>query len=150
MTPNVDIFIFPQNFAITQIREWWSQIWQYCFQMPAQKYPNKAFLVPNLSIFVESADFRYNNVVFKSQPKTTQMRRFWSKILHTAFSSAKFGIFVFPQKFFSYTKSGVLISKVTILLSNYNSKITKLGIFGLEFRHFHFFMISNMAIVVFW
>ena len=117
--------------------------------MPAQKYPNNALLVPNLSIFVESADFRYNNVVFKSQPKTTQMRRFWSKILNTAFSSAKFGIFVFPQKFFSYTKSGVLISKVTILLSNYNSKITKLGIFGLEFRHFHFFMISNMAIVVF-
>ena len=108
--------------------------------MPVQKYPNKAFLVPDLGTFVESADFRYNNVVFKFQPKTTQMRRFSSKILNTAFSSAKLGVFVFPQKFFNYTKYGVLISKVTILFSNYNPKITKLDIFGLKFRHFHFFM----------
>ena len=70
--------------------------------MPVQKYPNKAFLVPDLGTFVESADFRYNNVVFKLQPKTTQMRRFWSKILNTAFSSAKFGIFFFRKIFQLY------------------------------------------------
>ena len=138
------------------------------FKILRQKYPNTALLVTNLDIFlfqsilsldkleggdftydnivsnlgtfVESADFRYNNVVFKFQPKTTQMRCFSSKILNTAFLSAKLGVFVFPQKFFNYTKSGVLISKVTILFSNYNPKITKLGIFGLKFRHFHFFM----------
>ena len=30
----------------------WFQIWQYCFQIPAQKYPNKALIVSNLGISV--------------------------------------------------------------------------------------------------
>ena len=87
--------------ANTQIWGCWFQIWQYCFQMPAQKYPNNAFLVPNLGTFVESVDLRYDNVVFKSQPKTTQMRCFWSKIVSTAGLAANLGVFVFSAKFFS-------------------------------------------------
>ena len=45
----------------------------------AQKHPNKAFLVPNLGIFLfsqnlqldkfQGGDLKYNNVVFKFQPK---------------------------------------------------------------------------------
>ena len=30
---------------------------KYCFQISAQKYPNKAFLVPNLGIFIFSRNF---------------------------------------------------------------------------------------------
>ena len=69
--------------------------------MLVQKYPNNAFLVPNLGTFVESVDLRYDNVVFKSQPKTTQMRCFWSKIVSTAGLAANLGVFVFSAKFFS-------------------------------------------------
>ena len=45
-------FFFLRGFAVSQIRGCWFQIWQYYFQIPAQKYPNKAFLVPNLKIFI--------------------------------------------------------------------------------------------------
>ena len=31
----------------------------------------------------EGAGFKYNNIIFKSQPKNTQMRHFWSHILRT-------------------------------------------------------------------
>ena len=51
------------------------------FKILPQKYPNKAFLVPNLGIFVcrkilqldkfEGADFKYDNIVFKFQPQNT-------------------------------------------------------------------------------
>ena len=47
-------------------------IWQYLFKILAKKYPNKAFLVPNLDIFgffckilqldrFEGADLKYDN-----------------------------------------------------------------------------------------
>ena len=41
-------FIFLQNFAVRQ----------YCFKIPARKYPSKAFLVPNLCIFFSFTKFR--------------------------------------------------------------------------------------------
>ena len=53
------------------------------FQIPAQKYPNKAFLVPNLGFFFfffceilqldkfESADLKCVNIVLKIQSKNT-------------------------------------------------------------------------------
>ena len=70
------------------------------FKILAQKYPNKAFLVKNTQIRhfwfqiqallffreilqsdkFEGADFKYDNIVFKFQPKITQIRRFWSQI----------------------------------------------------------------------
>ena len=63
------------------------------FKILAQKYPNKAFFGqkhPNKAFLFfreilqsdkfEGADFKYNNIVFKFQPKTTQIRRFWSQI----------------------------------------------------------------------
>ena len=55
--PNSGIFIFSRNFAVKQIRGGWFQIRQYCFQIPVQKYQNKAFLIPNLIIFVFSRNF---------------------------------------------------------------------------------------------
>ena len=36
---NLGIFVFPRNFAIRQIRGCRFQIWEHCFQNPAQKYP---------------------------------------------------------------------------------------------------------------
>ena len=101
-------------FKNTQIRHFWFQIYvffcffckilqlgkfdgavlkydQCCFQIPAQKYLNKAFLVPNLGIFVffgkvlqldkfDGADFNYDNSFLKLFPKSTQIRHFWSQI----------------------------------------------------------------------
>ena len=50
-----------------------------------------AFLVHNLGIFgffckmlrldeFEGADFEYDNIIFKFQPKNTQIRHFWFQI----------------------------------------------------------------------
>ena len=52
----------------------------------AQKYPHKAFLVPNLGIFnfpdtrFEVAGFKYDHFIFKFHPKNTQIRHFYSQI----------------------------------------------------------------------
>ena len=56
------------------------------FLILAQKYPNRAFVVPNLGTFIfheiwqletfEAADFKYDNIIYKSQPKNTQIRHF--------------------------------------------------------------------------
>ena len=45
-----DLYFAP-NFALRQIWRRWFQIWQWLFRIPAQKYPNKAFFVVNVSIF---------------------------------------------------------------------------------------------------
>ena len=51
----------------------------YIFEIPAQKYPNKVFLVPNLEFFfclrnvairqLEAADFKYDKIYSKFSPK---------------------------------------------------------------------------------
>ena len=43
LVPNLEIFVFSQNFAIRQIRGDWFQIQQHYFQIATQKYPNKVF-----------------------------------------------------------------------------------------------------------
>ena len=60
-----------------------------------QKYPDKAFLVANVAFLFfreilqldkfESAHFKYRNIVFRLQPKNTQIRHFWSEIRHFYF-----------------------------------------------------------------
>ena len=87
---NLGIFIFSQNFAIRQIWGCWSQIWQYCFQIPAQKCRNKAFLDPNLGIFIISWKFTIRQIrrcwfqmwqyCFQFQHKNVQKRHFWFQI----------------------------------------------------------------------
>ena len=90
MVSHLRIFIFTPNFATKQIQGRWFQVWQYFFQIPVQRYSNKAFLVPNLEIFVffhkklqlekfEGADFKYGNSFCKI-PAHTHMRHFWSQI----------------------------------------------------------------------
>ena len=44
-------FFFALKFELRQILGRWFQIWEYYFQILAQKYTNKEFLVPNLRIF---------------------------------------------------------------------------------------------------
>ena len=71
LIPNLGIFILSQNFAVRQIRGCWFQIWQYSFQIPAQKHPNKTFL--DFSFFheflkfdkFEGASFKYENSFLK-------------------------------------------------------------------------------------
>ena len=45
------------NFPIRQSRRCWTQIRQISFQIPASKYPNKVFLIPNLDILIPLQSF---------------------------------------------------------------------------------------------
>ena len=83
MVPNLRIFIFALNLATRQIQGRCFQISQYfLFQIPAQKYPNKAFLffheILQLDKFHDT-DFKYYKIIFKSQPKNEQTRIFGTK-----------------------------------------------------------------------
>ena len=74
--PSLVTLAFSKNFAIRQIGGCWFQVWQYLFQIPAQKYRSQGFLVGNLGIFVEGTDYRYDNIVLKFESKNTQIRHF--------------------------------------------------------------------------
>ena len=90
LVPNLDIFFFREIFAIRKIQGCWFQIWQYCFQIPAQIYQNKTFLVQILEFLFlhktlsqdefEDGDLNHDNIIFKFQPKNTQIRHFWFQI----------------------------------------------------------------------
>ena len=85
-------------------------------QILGRKYPNKAFFVPNVGIFVSSQDFAIR-----------QIRRFWfqiwqrffkilaQKYANKAFFSPKFRHFYFITKFWYWTNSRMLISNMTTL-----------------------------------
>ena len=62
LVSNLGVFIFWQNFAISQIRGCWLQIWQYYFRIAAQNYPNQAFLIPNLRIFIISGNLAIRQI----------------------------------------------------------------------------------------
>ena len=116
----------------------WFQIWQYCFQIPAKIYPNKAFLGPKFKHFcwrcwfqmwqycLQVPGHKHPNEVFLV--KNTQYSIFDVRFRHLWFS----GIF------FNYRNLKKGISTMTILYSNFSTKIPKLGIFGVKFRHFRF------------
>ena len=82
--PNLGIIFFSRNFAVRQIWRCWYHIWQNYLQILAQKKPNQTFLVSNWNIFiftpnlatrqVQDADFKYENIFLKLQPKNTQIR----------------------------------------------------------------------------
>ena len=78
----------------------WFKIQQLFFKILVQKYPNKAFLLPNLGIFFpwkilqfdkfEGADFKYDNSFLKFYPKNYPNK---------AILVSNLGIFVFSKKF---------------------------------------------------
>ena len=88
LVPNSNIFVFHQKLAIWLNRGCWFQIREQFFKILALKYANQAFLVPNSNIFVFSSKIcnltksrvLISNIVFKFQPKNTQIRHFWSQI----------------------------------------------------------------------
>ena len=55
-------FIFAPNLTVRQIWVRWFQIWQWYFQLSAQKYPNKAILVQDLRIFIFAQNFILENL----------------------------------------------------------------------------------------
>ena len=99
------------------------------FQIPVQKYPSKTFLVkntikaflfktffdPNFGIFYfreilqldkfEAADLKHDNIVFKFQPKKTQIRHFWSQICAFLFLRKKLQLNKFENASFKYDNS---------------------------------------------
>ena len=125
--PNLGIFFFSRNFAVRQNDadimliscwyQWWYHIWQNYLQTLAQKKPNQTFLVSNWNIFiftpnlatrqVQDADFKYENIFLKLQPKNTQIRHcsflfYVFSFFHKTLQSGKFefGAFKYEKIFF--------------------------------------------------
>ena len=96
----------------------------------------------------EGADFKYHNIIFKFQPKNTQIKHL----------GPKFKDFYFCTKLCKKTNSKTLISNVTKIFSNSSRKIPKSDIFGPKLKDFYVCtkvcnktnsgtQISNMTIV---
>ena len=112
------IFVFPQNFAIRQMRGCWFQIWQYCLQIPALQYINQAFLVPNLGIFAFSWKFA-----------NRQIPRCWFQIWQQFFQNSS------PK----ISKEGILGPKFWHF--HFFSKFIKLDKFeGADFKYVNSFL----------
>ena len=128
MIPNLGIFAFSQNFAIRNSWGCWFQICQYCFQIPAPKYPNQAFLVQNLRIFVFSWNFAKWQI--------------WGYIFGKKYSNKGFepnlSIFVSSQKFGIRQIRRCWFQIWQQFFSNCSPKIPKQGIFGPKFKDFYF------------
>ena len=125
----------------------------YCYSISNiiilfQKYPSKAFLVPNLGIFIISWYFAIK-----------QIRRCWFQIWQQffqmpaqkypskAFLVQNLRIF-FSIKLCNKANSRTLIWSMTIIFSNFGPKMHKLGIFGPKFKDFYF--APNFAIRKIW
>ena len=94
------------------------------FKFQPKKYPNKSFLVRNLGIFAFSRNFAIRQIrgcsniailFSNSSPKLPKSGIF----------GPKFRNFHYFTKFCNYTNPKVLISNMTILLSNSSTKILK-------------------------
>ena len=125
-------FFFEKFWSQTNSRVMISNMTIAFFKILAQKCPSNVFFVPNLDIFVclfvcfcgeilqldkfEDADFKYDNSFWKFQAK---------KIAKQAFLVPNLDLFVSFPKFCNYTNSRVLISNMTVVVSNSNPKITK-------------------------
>ena len=133
MIPNLDNFVFSQNFAVSQIRGCWFQIWQYHFQIPAQKYPNQAFLVPNLRIYIFAPNFA-----------ARQIERRWFQIWQQYFQipAPKYknlAILVPNLRIFNFcTKLGDADFKYDNVFSKLLPKTPKQSIFGSKFKNSNF------------
>ena len=96
----------------------------------------------------EGAKFKYNDIIFKFHPKDT----------HRGIFDLKFNDFYFYAKLNAKTNSRMLASNMTIIFSNFSSKIRKSGIFSPQFNDFYFYaklnaktnsrtLASNMTII---
>ena len=103
------------------------------FFSSSQKIP-KEFLALNLGIFLfhkilqldkfDGADFKYNTIVFKFQPKNIQIRLFWSQILTIFIFAANFRQTLKQEKF-----KNADFKYANIFFSNSSLKIRKQSIF---------------------
>ena len=111
----------------------------FFFQIPAQKYPNHTFMIPNLDSFIflsnlqlekfEGADFKYDNNFFSNCS---------TKIPKQGIFGPKFKDFYFCTKPWNKTNSRMLIWNMTIIFSTFSPKIHKFGIFGPKLKDFYF------------
>ena len=85
----------------------------------------------------EDADFKYDNIAFKSEPKTPKSDIFGPNLnIFVFFMTIFFHNFYFCTKHCSKTNSRTPTSNMTILFSNSSPKICKQGIFRLIFKDF--------------
>ena len=129
LVPNMGIFIISWYFAIRQIWGCWFQIWQYFFQVLAQKYSNHTFLF----FFCEICNQTNLRVLISVFFQITAQ-----KYLNKAFFDPKFKDFYFCTKLCNKKNSRTLIWNMTIIFSHSTPKICKLGIFGPKFKDFYF------------
>ena len=97
-------------------------------------------MAPNLGIFILSQNVAFRQIwgcwfliwkyYYFQIPAT--------KCTNKAFFDPKFKNFYFCTKLCNYVNSSVLISKMTVVFSNSNSKLPKLDIFGPKLRIFIF------------
>ena len=90
LVQNLGTLILARNFAIILIWGSLFQIWQYCFQLPAQNYRSQALLVPNLRIFIFVLNFAIRQIQehwlqtwqesFKIAAQNTQIMNLWHQI----------------------------------------------------------------------
>ena len=94
--PKFTDFYFARNLAIRQIWGRWFQIWEWLFRILAQKYPNEAFFVLNVSIFLVLHELRILKksrllirkmaiVFFQIPAKRTQIQIFLWKLIFFPF-----------------------------------------------------------------
>ena len=105
---------------IRQIWGCWFQIWSSSFRILAQKYPNKAFLLPDLGVL----GFFLQNFVIR------QIKGCWFQIWqyhfqlpalkypNQVFWVPKLRAFIFCTELYNTTNSGVLISNMTMISQN--------------------------------
>ena len=119
------------------------------FQNSSKKYPDKALLVPNLSIFIISQYFAIRKiqrllisnmtiVLLKLYPKKIQIRHFWSKIPKSGILGPKFRHFCFFAKFCKQTNLKLLISNMTIVFLKFLPKNTQIRHFWSQIQAFLF------------
>ena len=116
------------------------------FLILAQKYPNQAFLVPNLGIFVEGTDFKYGNIVFKFQPQITQIRHFWCQLQAFLLFHEILQLGKFEGGHFEYDNSSLKLQPHIIQYSIFAPKYRRFC-FKVKFSKQSNFrvMVSNMA-----
>ena len=84
LVSKLGIFVFSRNF---RFRECWFQIRQYCFQIPAQKYPKLGPKVRHLCFFTKCCNYTNSRVlisdmtlVFWNSSRKIPKWHFWSQM----------------------------------------------------------------------
>ena len=157
MFPNLGIFILSQNIAITRIQAQWLLMWQYFFQIPAQKcpakayldnsylkflqkkYPNKEFLVRSFRHFYFSRNFAIRQISRAlCSNAAILISNSVQKYLYKAFLVPNSRILIFAQNLAIKTKFEDANFKYDNSVFKFQSKYTQIRHVWPKFKEFYF------------